>query len=258
MTKSPVSQLKRLSTVLFTLYAFLVFLVFMLVLFPLILLVSPLGKMRGGNLVYSICRFWARAFCILTGIRHRKILRAPHDRSRPFIFVSNHISYMDIPMMMRCISHQHIRILGKAEMARIPIFGFIYRIAVVLVYRDDAAHRLKSIRILRSVIRRGVSVFICPEGTFNTTHQPLKEFYDGAFRIAIETQTPIKPILFLDTYDRLPYTSFFSFNPGRCRTVFLKEVEVDGYTLKDTQALKEKVYTIMEEALIGYRASWIE
>ena len=229
----------------------------MLLFFPLVIVVSFFGKMRGGNMIYSICRFWADIFCLLTGIRHYNIYESPHDRSKSYIFVSNHISYMDIPMMMKCIRRQHIRILGKAEMAKIPIFGYIYRKAVVMVYRDSAAHRIRSVKTLTSIIRRGVSVFICPEGTFNMQHTPLKEFYDGAFRIAIETQTPIKPILFLDTYARLPYESLLSLSPGKCRTVFMQEIDVKGLTLSDTKSLKEKVYKLMEDALIKYKASWI-
>jgi 1-acyl-sn-glycerol-3-phosphate acyltransferase len=96
-----------------------------------------------------------------------------------------------------------------------------------------------------------------PEGTFNETNNPLKEFYDGAFRIAIETQTPVKPVLFIDAYDRLHYKSFFSLTPGISRSVFLDEISVEGLTLKDVQKLKQKTFFIMEEALFRYRASWI-
>ena len=165
---------------------------------------------------------------------------------------------MDIPVMMISTKGQHIRILGKAEMAKIPIFGYIYRSAVVLVDRSDPKHRAESIRVLKSVIHKGVSVFVCPEGTFNLTHQPLKEFYEGAFRVAIETQTPIRPLLFLDTYDRLNYKSIFSLNPGISRTVFLAEVSTIGLNHNDIRSLKERVYSMMEASLIKYQASWIK
>jgi len=100
-------------------------------------------------------------------------------------------------------------------------------------------------------------VFICPEGTFNTTHEPLQRFYDGAFKIAIQTQMPIKPVLFLDTYERLNYDSIFSLNPGRCRAVFLPETSAEGLTMADLDALKNKISDQMEEALRFHRASWI-
>jgi 1-acyl-sn-glycerol-3-phosphate acyltransferase len=86
----------------------------------------------------------------------------------------------------------------------------------------------------------------------------LKEFYDGAFRIAIETQTPIKPVLLLNSYDRMNYESIFSLNPGKSRAVFLREVSVEGLTVNDVGMLKEKVFEIMKEELVKRGAGWIE
>ena len=97
---------------------------------------------------------------------------------------------------------------------------------------------------------------VFPEGTFNMTTQPLKEFYDGAFRVAIETQTPIKPVLFLDAYRRMPYESLFLMSPGRSRILYLDEIPVAGYTLADTEKLKDEVYAIMEKKLIEYDGAW--
>ena len=98
---------------------------------------------------------------------------------------------------------------------------------------------------------------VFPEGTFNMTNKPLKGFYDGAFRLAIETQTPVKPVLFPDTYSRMHYNSIFSMTPGKCRIVYLEEVPVAGLSIDDVQALKQKVYSIMENKLIEYKAAWI-
>jgi len=93
-----------------------------------------------------------------------------------------------------------------------------------------------------------------PEGTFNETGEPLKDFYDGAFRTAVETQTPIKPILFVDNNDRLCWRSIFSLTPGICRCVYLDEIAVDGYTTKEEiQILKKTVFIKMEEGLVRYR-----
>ena len=64
--------------------------------------------------------------------------------------------------------------------------------------------------------------------------------------------------LFLDTYDRMNYTSIFSVKPGKSRSVYLEEIGLEGLTLNDVDFLKEKVYNIMEEKLIEYKASWIK
>ena len=217
-----------------------------------------MGKIKGGNFLFKICRFWADAFFFLTAIRHENIYEEVHHPDKQYIFVSNHISYLDIPMMMKAIRRQHIRILGKAEMAKVPVFGFIYKQGVVLVNRESPRQRLKSVENLVFFLRKKISVFICPEGTFNMTHHPLKSFYDGAFRIAIETQKPIRPILFLDTYDRLSYNSIFSLNPGPCRAVYLPATDTSGLTMKDVATLREKIYDQMEDALTRYKASWID
>jgi 1-acyl-sn-glycerol-3-phosphate acyltransferase len=165
---------------------------------------------------------------------------------------------MDIPVLMKTFGKQHFRILGKAEITNIPFFGFIYRQMVVLVDRSSTVKRAKSLLQLKSVIKKNISVVIAPEGTFNESHNPLKEFYDGAFKVAIDTQTPVKPILFLDNYDRLNPASIFSLTPGRTRTVYLDEVSVEGFTNKDVKMLKDKVYKIMGQKLIQYNASWIK
>ena len=97
---------------------------------------------------------------------------------------------------------------------------------------------------------------VFPEGTFNMGTSPLKEFYDGAFRIAIETKTPIKPVLFLDAYRRMPYESIFRMTPGISRILYLAEIPVEGYTSADAGRLRDEVYRIMEQKLVEYNGGW--
>jgi 1-acyl-sn-glycerol-3-phosphate acyltransferase len=237
-------------------YAFVLFIVFMLLVTPFVVVASFFGKVKGGNFIYKACSLWADAWFFLIGIRHRNLYETPHNKNKQYIFVANHISYLDAPVIVKTL-RQKVRVLGKIEMSSVPLFGFIYRNAVVTVDRSSALHRAQSVRILKSVIRKGISIFIFPEGTFNETHLPVKDLFDGAFRIAIETQTPIKPLLFLDAYDRLHYKSIFSLNPARNRTVFLHEIPVHGLTSNDVDALKQKVSSIMDEKLRQYKAKWI-
>ncbi len=251
-------RLRLLATFVFSVYGLLTLLAGLLVIFPLVFSASFLGKIKGGNIIYKLCRGWSAAELAIWGIRHKNLYEVPHDSNRQYVFIFNHISYMDIPVLMMTITKQHFRILGKAELSKIPIFGFLYRNTVVLVERDNAAKRANSVQQLKSIIRKGISVVIAPEGTFNTTGKPLKEFYDGAFRVAIETQTPVKPILFLDTFSRLSYKNIFSLTPGKSRAVFLDEISVEGLTVNDTKMLKEKAYSIMEEKLKRYQAAWID
>ena len=241
---------------LYWLYAVILFVAIMLLIFPFVITASFFGRIRGGNMIFRLCMLWADIWFLLVFIRVKRIYESQHDKLKPYIFVTNHISYLDAAIIVKAY-RQPLRPLGKVEMSKVPIFGFIYRKAIVTVDRSSADNRADSVRILKSIISKGISVLVFPEGTFNMTHQPLKDFYDGAFRVAIETQTPVKPVLFMDAYARLGYESIFLLNPGLCRIVYLDEIPVDGFTINDIALLKEKVFRIMEDKLLQYKASWI-
>jgi 1-acyl-sn-glycerol-3-phosphate acyltransferase len=240
---------------IYCVYAFTLFIAIMLLIFPFVLIASLFGKIRGGNMIFALCRLWADTWFPLIFIFQKRIFEAPHDTSKPYIFVTNHISYLDAAIIPKAY-RQRVRPLGKVEMSKVPIFGFIYRNAIVTVDRTSPGNRMRSVRVLKSILSKGISILVFPEGTFNMRTTPLKSFYDGAFRIAIETQTPLKPVLFLDAYKRMPYESIFRMSPGINRILFLDEIPVTGYTVADAGRLRDEVYTRMEKKLIDYHAGW--
>ena len=242
--------------VLYVIYAFALFAALMIPVFLWALFASLFGRIKGGNMVYHACTLWADIWFPLIFIWHRNIYVEKPKEHESYIFVANHISYLDSAILPKTF-RRPVRPLGKVEMARIPIFGTIYKNAIVTVDRSSAANRARSVQVLKAVLRKEISVLVFPEGTFNTTGKPLKDFYDGAFRIAIETGTPIKPVLLLNMFDRMHYDSVFSLNPGISSAVFLPAVPVQGLTLDDVATLKEKVYRLMEEELIKRKAAWI-
>lgn len=237
---------------IYLIYALLMFAALMFVVVPFVVVGLFFGNIKGGNFIYKVCKAWGYAWYFLVGIRHKNLYEVPHDTSRQYIFVANHISYMDIPPVVMAMN-QPVRILAKYEMSKVPVFGFIYKSAAIMVDRRDAIKRARSIHQMKNFINKKISIFIFPEGTFNETGAPLKEFFDGAFRIAIETETPVKPVLFIDTVDRLHYSSIFTLTPGPCRVVFLDEVPVKDLTLQDLPALKQRVHNIMDAGLRRYR-----
>lgn len=241
---------------LYVIYAFLTFVLLMIPVFLWTLMVTPFGRIKGGNLIYRACMVWGDIWFFVIGVPHKNYYEQPLQRNEACIYVCNHISYFDIPVIVKTF-RQPVRPLGKAEMTKVPIFGLIYKNAIVTVARKDSADRAKSVLLLKSVLQKGISILVFPEGTFNETGQPLKEFYDGAFRIAIETAAPIRPVLMLDTFDRMHYRSIFTLNPGKSRSVFLEEIRTEGFNLEDLDTLKQKVYEQMEQKLREYGATWI-
>lgn len=242
---------KKTLQIIYCCYALISFSVIMLLAFPFVMVASFFG-IKGGNFIYLVCKIWASVWYKTIGIKHEEIFESQHHTDKQYIFVANHISYMDIPPIV-ITAKQPIRILGKYEMIMFPVFGWIYKAAVILVDRRDAQKRSECVRQLKFSLQQGLSLFIFPEGTFNLTNKPLKEFFDGAFRIAIQTQTPIKPMLFIDTLQRMHYKGLFELTPGKNRVVYLQEVSVAGLTMAQLPQLKKQVYDIMTEGLIKYQ-----
>jgi 1-acyl-sn-glycerol-3-phosphate acyltransferase len=236
---------------LFSIYGLLTFILVMFIALPFILIGSCFG-VKGGNFIYKVCKVWAFVWYCTIGIIHKNIYEKPHNKDKQYIFVANHVSYLDIPPIVLCVQ-QAIRVLGKYEMVKIPIFGWVYKATVILVDRSSPEKRSKSVRALKAALNKGISIFLFPEGTFNESDQPLKSFFDGAFKLAIENQTPLKPLLMIDTLERMHFKSVFSLTPGYNRVVFLDEIDVSSYTINDVALLRDLTYKLMDEGLRRYR-----
>ncbi len=171
---------------------------------------------------------------------------------KKFVIVANHISYLDTLVIFPAIP-AYFRPLGKKEITRIPVIGFIYKQVVILVDRSNAVSRSRSMRLMWRVLNKEGNIVIFPEGTFNETPAPLKDFYDGAFRLAITTQTDILPVIFPDTVNRWHYSGWWKLWPGKNRAIFLQPISVAGMELSELPHLKKNVYELMEAALIKYK-----
>ena len=233
---------------IYAIYCAVTFAATMLLLFPFMAIASLFGRIRGGNIIYMLCSIWADIWLVLVFCWVKRKHEDKYDHNTAGIYVANHSSLFDSVIMVKAL-RKPVRPLGKIEMSKIPVFGFIYSRVIVPVDRSSAANRARSVMRLKAMLRKNISVIVFPEGTFNTTNAPVKEFYDGAFRIAIETQAPIRPVIFPDNFKRMNYEKVFTITPGRCRVIFLEEVDVKGMNFQDLPALKEKVFRLMSEKL---------
>jgi 1-acyl-sn-glycerol-3-phosphate acyltransferase len=245
--------LKKIFQLIYCIYALIIFAILTILSAIALILLIPFGKAKLSKRVYKVCRYWSKTWYAFIGIRHKEIYEAKHNFSKPHIFVANHNSYMDIPPIVQ-LRHQPIRPLGKFESSKIPIFGWVYRAAVIMVDRSSPEKRAKSLRNLKAALYKRNSIFIFPEGTFSMTHKkPLKSFFSGAFKLAIEMQIPIQPILMIDAVDRMDFESVFTLTPGPNRVVYLETIQVNDYTMDDVEKLKNEVFDIMEAGLRKYR-----
>ncbi|MCB0696324.1 MAG: 1-acyl-sn-glycerol-3-phosphate acyltransferase [Chitinophagaceae bacterium] len=219
--------------------------------FPVIFTIGLWDKPAARKTIWYIVHYWAKGWLFCVGMPVTYIGKRPDDKK--YVYVANHISYLDTILIYAAIPF-FFRTLAKKEMARIPIFGYVYKQIAVLVDRNSSEGRSKSMRLMWRVLKHECNIAVFPEGTFNETGQPLKNFYDGAFRLAINTGTPILPMIFPDTVKRWHYSTTFGLKPGRNRAVYLEAVSCEGMTMDDLPQLRETVYKQMEEAMIRYTA----
>lgn len=225
----------------YLLYAAIVFFILMLMVCPFILLsMGIFNEKTGRKISFWFLKSWAWGFSLLTCLWFTT-RGTPIDTERAYIYVGNHSSFLDAVAIVLGIP-QAFSPLGKIEMLKIPVFGWIYKRLVVMIDRSSRESRDHSVAELRKDLAEGQSILIFPEGTMNKTDQPLAPFYDGAFRLAIETQTPILPFAIRNSRAHLPRTNPLLLNPGTIKTVFGETIEVKGLVAEDLEKLKQKTF----------------
>ncbi|WP_199120195.1 1-acyl-sn-glycerol-3-phosphate acyltransferase [Pedobacter sp. ASV28] len=242
--------MSKFLSAIYLFYASIIFIVLMFVALPFVLLFSavlPLSK--GKKAILFILRTWALCFSLFSFFWVTTKGKKNINTSRSHIYIGNHGSYLDAVAVCLTIP-QYFSALGKIEITKVPVFGLIYKRIVVLIDRSSKESRDISVMALKKDVANGQSILIFPEGTMNQTESPLSDFFDGAFRIAIETQTPIIPFVMVNNKKLLPRKNPLKARPGLIISILLPEVSVTGLSLEDVPALKKKVYDLMEEAIL--------
>jgi 1-acyl-sn-glycerol-3-phosphate acyltransferase len=234
--------IRSIALKIYTGWVIMVFLVFMILYLPGILIPFLIGE-KFGTISYKFLKLWSWTFSKLNFIRYDIRGRNHIEKGQSYIYVSNHTSYLDIPGMCLTVPTQ-VRPLAKKELGQIPVFGWIVKPACIIVDRSSSESRIKSMTHLKEVLKRGISILVYPEGTQNRTSQPLTTFFDGAFRIAVETQQPILPMVIVNAGNLMPAGKIQA-HPGTIVIEVDEPIETAGLTLGDVANLKQKTYDKM-------------
>ena len=187
----------------------------------------------------GVSRNWAKLLFPIFFIRFRVLGREKIDPKSTYVFIGNHRSQLDIPAFALSCTNT-FRFLAKKELTRIPGLGWIIRRLYISVDRSSPAERTKSMEAMKKSLEDGISVFICPEGTRNTSSKPLLPFKDGAFRLAIETQTPLAVLTVIDSDKRLSPLHPLTLLPGNLTCIWSDVIVTKGMKLSDIESLKER------------------
>lgn len=195
-------------------WCFLVFTILCLILFPILFLAVLSGSERIIRRAHFVPTRFARAALFLWGIHIEIKGRELIDPRGQYVYVSNHRSLLDA-VIAGAVIPNYVKFLGKAEMLRWPVLGYLLAKFYVPVQRHDSADRARSMAIMEEKIKTGCSFFICPESTCNTTPELLTRFYNGAFRLSADTGVPLVPLTFVGSGDRWPRKGIQLIHPGR-------------------------------------------
>ena len=233
----------------YRIYVLLVFVLSTLIVFSLILFVKLFSEKNQSLMVYKISNKWAKAcmalFFIRVEIKNKEII----TNEKAAIFIGNHRSYIDSAAVFYAIP-KNFKPLGKSEFGKIPIFGWVYKSVAIMVDRSSPYRRARSLKLLKRQLLRGISVNLFPEGTFNMGNEPLLPFFDGAFKMALETETVIQPYIITGTQQVLHCTSWFRLKPGKICVKYLPPISPIDFLPNNAKALKEKAFSQIQKALI--------
>lgn len=241
--------LKNILGRIFALWAFLIFTGSLLVIFIPIWLLGYLPEPKRTVYVFKIFNVWMKLFFVCSGVK--RIIKGTENfkKGQTYIVVCNHNSFMDVPLSSVAIPGAN-KTIAKIEMARIPVFGMIYKRGSVLVDRKSEESRRSSFSRMKEVLEMSMHMCIYPEGTRNKTAEPLQRFHDGAFKLATETNKAIIPALIFYTTRVLPTKKIFFFWPHKVEMHFLAPIPAHN---KTPQELKEEIFTCMKNYYLQHQ-----
>jgi 1-acyl-sn-glycerol-3-phosphate acyltransferase len=197
------------------------------------------------NLFYSQ-KIGCNLICLFSFIFIRIKGREHFKKGEGNVIIGNHNSNYDIFVNSTTLPwHSVFCFLSKAELGKVPAFGIIAKNLTVLVDRSSMTSRMKSMIRMKDILKSGKSVWIFPEGTRNKTNEPLLDFQDGAFRLAVEMKSPIIVNTLVGIKNINNPNHAIDMAPGIVYSYFEAPISTENMTNADIPALKETVRNMM-------------
>lgn len=234
---------------IWALWGALMFVLTMLIfMIPFLLFVYFKKDPKKSNRFIRYSRVWMDVYLVLAGCPLTIRGRAHFEKGKNYIVVCNHNALIDVPVSSPGIPGGN-KTIAKAEMAKIPLFGLIYQTGSILVDRKNEKSRRESFTKMREVLDMGLHMCIYPEGTRNTSVEPLKPFHDGAFRLAQATGKSIIPAVIFNSRRANPPDKGFFLLPVKLSMHFLPPVQlIPG---EPVEQLKSRVFELMKNYILS-------
>ena len=201
---------------------------------------------NGGGVVHALNRFWS-TLSIAMWAMPVEVVRMHRTRNpRPCVYVANHGSYVDIMLLFKTIPG-FLNMMGKASLARVPVWGPLFGRVYITVDRTSAVSRGRAMIAARRGLAAGKSIAIFAEGRISPRpgHE-LLPLLDGAFLLAIEAGVPLVPVCMPLNHMFMPDVDHdLRVRHHRLKIVFHPPISTTGLTLADVPALKQRVAALL-------------
>ena len=182
-------------------YAVIIFSLLFILLFPFFLI--PIIDKRRYNWTGVLNRIWAWLFFIFLFIRIKVEYEEELEPGRQYVFCPNHFSYLDIPTMG--LINRNTIFVGKSSIEKVPLFGWMYKRLHITVDRESLRSKYSTFLLSMDALKEGKNLVIFPEGGIITKNPPqMTRFKEGAFKVALNTGTPIVPVSIVNNWKILP------------------------------------------------------
>jgi len=196
-----------------------------------------------GETPHKVTRIWAKCILAASNIKVTVKGLSNLDRTGSYIYMPNHVSNFDIPVLQAYLPVQ-FRWLAKAELFKIPIFGYaMKRAGYISINRFDRKSAIQSLNKTSEIIRNGTSVIIFPEGT-RSQNQNIQSFKKGGFVLAVDSGVPIIPIIIHGTWTIMQKKQILV-KPGNVVLEIKKPIKTSDYTRETKDDLMEKIRNII-------------
>jgi 1-acyl-sn-glycerol-3-phosphate acyltransferase len=204
---------------------------------------------KRGEIVFKVARIWARILMAAPGVKLRVVTRGKLDPSRPYVFMANHASMVDIWAMFVLLPTS-FRFIAKRSLGNIPLFGWAMRAGkFIFIDRKNAVAARRTIELAVRRIRGGQSVVIYPEGT-RTRDGSLGAFKKGGFHLAMDSGADIVPVAIQGSRGVMPPGAML-IRSGEVTLTIGEPIPTAGLTAADRGRLVEEVRSRIAEMLSG-------
>lgn len=192
----------------------------------------------GGHIQHGFARFWSKMILGTIGVNVQVEGLDKIDTSKPQVYVVNHLSALDIPVLYLHLPFQ-FRILAKKELFRYPFMGWhLKRSGQIPVVLENPKASVRSLNLAVAAIKHGNSLVIFPEGGRSPDGQ-LHAFMGGAFYAAVKAQVDVVPIALVGTYEILKMNTWH-IKPGPVHMLVGQPIHTAGSSTRDIANITEQ------------------